>query len=91
MASSSFSSKSSNLRRNTLCLILVFLVINGSCTATRPGVTIMVDSTRTLKEKHRTAFQYHGQLSKIRTRSFVSDVKQIRRDDTLFKEPISCF
>ncbi|KAG2665297.1 hypothetical protein I3843_15G001500 [Carya illinoinensis] len=62
MASSSFSSKSSNLRRNTLCLILVFLVINGSCTATRPGVTIMVDSTRTLKEKHRTAFQYHGQV-----------------------------
>ncbi|KAG2684319.1 hypothetical protein I3843_10G070000 [Carya illinoinensis] len=54
------SSKSSNLRRNTLSLILVFLLINGSFTAARPGVTM--DSTRPLKEKHSTGFQYHGQV-----------------------------
>jgi hypothetical protein len=68
-------SKSLPVPCNPLCLILVFFIylLVGSCTATRPGMTTMLDKKALMNSKHiaphpekqETGFEYHGKLYRI--------------------------
>lgn len=62
MASPSKSIRIAPCMRSTISLILVlFLLLIGSCTATRPGVTITVNP-KPLRGKDEMGFRYHGQI-----------------------------
>ncbi|KAF3959200.1 hypothetical protein CMV_015967 [Castanea mollissima] len=63
--------KSQHVSWNTRRVIFFFfLLLVGSCTATRPGVMVMVhrkpsvnsEHMKTLPEKHQTGFRHHDQI-----------------------------
>ncbi|XVE53375.1 hypothetical protein DITRI_Ditri02bG0199200 [Diplodiscus trichospermus] len=68
-SSLSFQSKQISCTRrlsNVICVIFLIMLLAGSCSATRPGATLVVDNNKvsmtSFRRKYETGFRFHGQM-----------------------------